>query len=284
MAIAARENLGWLIPERRQSAEALARGNALDVLEALNQRGALFQQDIKILTKLLPTHLEEALRELAALGLVTCDSFAAVRKIVDDSGKRARARRPNATARSGRWSLFPGIVEEVSPEDYLHRWCLQLVARYGVIFRDLLHRETAAPSWGQLVPMLRRMERRGELRGGRFVKDVGGEQYGTEQAIYALRKLRDAAADDPWVAVSGADPLNLAGILTEDAKLPAIHSNTLIWQNGTLVATKRGGEIHFHQTVLPEDQLDLTRALHAGRRLPPQTIPIGFPRARPTAG
>ncbi len=285
MAIVQRENLGWLVPDVRQSAEALARGNAQDVLEALQSRGALFHQDIKILTKLLPTHLDEALRELAALGLITCDSFSAVRKIVDESGtKKSRTRRKaSATCRAGRWSLFPGIVEEVSAEDYLHRWCLQLVTRYGVIFRDLLHRESAAPSWAQLVPMLRRMERRGELRGGRFVKNAGGEQYGTEQAIYALRKLRDAKLDDPWVAVSGTDPLNLAGVLSDDLKVPAIHTNALIWQNGQVVGTKRGGEIEFLRPVDPTDQAEMTRALHAGRRLPPQTIPIGFPRRRSTA-
>ena len=285
MAIVQRENLGWLIPDVRQSAEALARGNAQDVLEALKSRGALFHQDIKILTKLLPTHLDEALRELAALGLITCDSFSAVRKIVDESGtKKSRTRRKaNATSRAGRWSLFPGIVEDVTAEDYLHRWCLQLIARYGVIFRDLLHRESAAPSWAQLVPMLRRMERRGEIRGGRFVKNAGGEQYGTEQAIYALRKLRDAKQEDPWVAVSGTDPLNLAGVLTEEHKVPAIHTNALIWQNGQVVATKRGGEIEFLRPVSANDQMEMTRALHAGRRLPPQTIPIGFPRRRSTA-
>lgn len=286
MAIVLRDNLGWLIPDVRQSAEALARGNAHDVLEALQSRGALFHQDIRVLTKLLPTHLDEALRELAALGLVTCDSFSAVRRIVDDShAKKSRSRRrTNATARAGRWSLFPGIVEEVTPEDYLHRWCQQLVQRYGVLFRDLLHRETAAPSWAQLVPMLRRMERRGELRGGRFVKNAGGEQYGTEQAIYALRKLREAKPDDPWVAVSGNDPMNLAGVMTDDAKIPAIHTNTLVWQNGQLIATKRGGEISFHHAVPPEEQMEMTRALHAGRRLPAQTVPIGFPRRRSTAG
>ena len=281
MAIMSRENVGWLIPDNRPSAEALARGNALDVLEALKQRGALFQQDIKILTKLLPAHLDEALRELAALGLITCDSFSSVRKIVGDGlVKKSRRRGSMATARAGRWSLFPGIVEEVSSEDYLHRWCQQLVARYGVIFRDLLHRETAAPSWAQLVPMLRRMERRGELRGGRFVKNVGGEQYGTEQAIYALRKLRDAPTTDPWVAVSGADPLNLAGVLTDDAKVPAIHSNTLIWQNGKLVAAKRGGEIQFHQDVPPDEQIEMQRALNAGRRLATRAELVGMPRPR----
>jgi len=278
MAIMLRENLGWLTPINRESSESMARGNAIDVLEALRQRGALFYQDLRILTKLLPAHLDEALLELSALGLVTCDHFGAVR-ISTDKRKASRAKKLGSTkTKAGRWSLFPGIVEEVSYDQYLQNWCEQLIARYGVVFRDLLHRESSAPSWGQLVPVFRRMERIGELRGGRFVQGVGGEQYGTEQAIYSLRKLREASEDDPWVAISATDPLNLSGILSDDARIPAIHTNTLIWQNGKLIALKRGGEIHYIVAPNAADEPEMRRALHAGRRLPPQIQPVGFPR------
>lgn len=276
IALLARENLGWLVPTSRVSAEGQARGNALDVLEALKARGALFYQDLKILTKLLPTHLEEALRELAALGLVTCDSYAGVREIVEPNPKKRRTKKRYATGKtaSGRWSLFPGIIEEVPPDEALQQWCLQLLARYGVVFRDLLARESAAPSWAKLVPIFRRMERRGEVRGGRFVSGVGGEQYGMEQAIYQLRKLRDDTKEEPWVAISGVDPLNLCGILTDDPKIPAIHTNSIVLHKGRPIAIKRGGEIQFvgELPTTPEQdaaslQFELTQSLHAGRRV-----------------
>ncbi|PHS03288.1 MAG: DEAD/DEAH box helicase [Blastopirellula sp.] len=286
MALLLRENLGWLLPTSRVTCEEKTRGNASEVLEALKQRGALFSQDLRVLTKLLPTHLEESLRELAALGLVTSDSFSGVRQVVDDVKRKRRNRRPmrRAENKSGRWSLFPGIVESVSKEEYLQHWCQQLLNRYGVVFRDLLTRESAAPSWVYLVSMFRRMERRGEVRGGRFVADVAGEQYGTEQAVYALRKLRDDKETDPWVAISGADPLNLIGIISQGAKLPALHTNAAIIQNGNVVAVKQSGKVQFAKEVTPEEEHQMTRSLHAGRKVPKATLSLPRRMQKPDAG
>ncbi|MCC9605170.1 DEAD/DEAH box helicase [Blastopirellula sp. JC732] len=285
MTIALRANLGWLLPTDHQSAESLARGNATEALEALRQRGALFDQDLRILTKLLPTHLEEALRELAALGLITCDSFVGVREMVDEVLKKRKAkRRGGAVTRTGRWSLFPGIVETPTSDEHAQNWCWLLLARYGVVFRDVLTRESTAPPWWRLVAAFRRMERRGEIRGGRFIADVAGEQYATEATIYALRKLRNDETVDDWIAISAADPVNLFGVVTPGGRIPAIAGNSLVIRNGQIVASKRSGKIDFHLDSTSEEMHEMTRALHAGRRIPPREIPLGMPRRRSTAG
>ncbi|MFI4875525.1 MAG: DEAD/DEAH box helicase [Blastopirellula sp. JB062] len=285
MTIALRANLGWLLPSDHAPAESLARGNATDVLEALQGRGALFDQDLRILTKLLPTHLEEALRELAALGLITCDSLVGVREMVDDVLKKRKAKRRGAApTRTGRWSLFPGIVETPSSDEIVQNWCWLLLSRYGVVFRDVLTRESTAPPWWRLVACFRRMERRGEIRGGRFIADVAGEQYATEATIYALRKLRSDESDDPWIAISAADPVNLFGVVTAGGRIPAVSGNALILRNGRILASKRSGKIDFHVDVAPEEMHEMTRALHAGRRVAPREIPLGLPRRRSSAG
>src|SRR5262249_20533013 len=148
-----REELMGLLPPERQAPQAKLRGGAQAVLEALTARGALFFADLKAATGLLPTQLEDALRELAAVGLVTSDSFAAVRKIVEGnkspraSRSKARRRLHGASAPIGRWSLFPVATVAESREAYLDHWCWQLLKRWGVVFRDLVVRESSAPSW-----------------------------------------------------------------------------------------------------------------------------------------
>src|SRR5262249_4715175 len=159
-------------------------------------RGALFFQDLKSLTGLLPSQLEESLRELAALGLVSSDTFAAVRAI-EATSKRAdtltKLRRfakikvHRTASPIGRWSLFPGTLGAPERGQQVERWCKLLLARYGVLFRDVLAREPAAPPWWELVRNLRRMELRGEVRGGRFIAGVGGEQFALETAVSRLR-------------------------------------------------------------------------------------------------
>ncbi|HTN74827.1 MAG TPA: DEAD/DEAH box helicase, partial [Pirellulaceae bacterium] len=213
LSLALREDLPWLLPPDRQSAEPLARGNASLVLELFARRGALFFSELKTQTALLATQLEEALRELAALGLVTSDAFAAVRSIVGGTKPHATRRRKPLTmfrglaAPIGRWSRFPGEVATVERHDYLQHWCQQLLTRYGVVFRDLLARESAAPAWWELVSVFRRLEMKGEVRGGRFVRGVGGEQFATETAVQRLREVRDAGPSDDWCLISAADPL-----------------------------------------------------------------------------
>lgn len=270
LSLARREDLPWLLPPGRESAEPLARGNALAVLEALSQRGALFFSELKSRSGLLQVHLEEALRELAALGLVTSDAFAAVRSIVDTK-KAAGRRKPLGVYRGlsapiGRWSRFPGEVASPERQEYLAAWCRQLLVRYGIVFRDLLARESAAPSWWELVPIFRRLEMQGQVRGGRFVTGVGGEQYASDAAIEQLRTLRDAGPSGEWIVVSAADPLNLIGVLTDAAKLPATHKNAFLLRDGEVVATKEASHVEFIADVDLCLQAEMRRALLLGRR------------------
>ena len=159
---------------------------------------------------------------------------------------RPRDRCTALAAPIGRWSLFPGPVAPASREKYLDAWCRQLLARYGVVFRDLLVRETSAPSWQDLVGTLRRMELRGEVRGGRFVSRVAGEQYALSEAVEPLRQAaRSRAATEPWIVISAADPLNLFGVITPGPRIPATHRNALVVQAGPAgrLAHRRRGRI-----------------------------------------
>jgi ATP-dependent Lhr-like helicase len=279
-----REDLAWLLPaaesaptngssaENGSNFDSRLRSNARQVLEALTARGALFLPELKTVTGLLPAHLEDALRELAALGLITSDAFAAVRTIVDGAkNSRGRHRRRGSvhaglSAPAGRWSRFPGAFEPPPREQYLEKWCRQLLRRYGVLFRDLLTRESAAPAWYELVPVLRRLELRGELRGGRFVAQVAGEQYATESAVEQLRQMRDQPPDNSWQLISAADPLNLIGIITDGPRIPATHKNAVILKDGRCLAAKQAGQITFFQQFDLATEADVRRALQVRRQ------------------
>ena len=293
IALALRDELPWLLPEERPSLEACASSAAREVLNVLDLRGALFYREIASLTGLLPTQLEDALRELAALGLVSSDTFAAVRHITAGHKKTLRrhsVRSMHSVASPvGRWSRFPGaITPPERKKTVVDRWCRQLLLRYGVIFRDLLAREPAAPPWYELVRVLRRMELRGEVRGGRFIAQVAGEQFALETVVSQLRELRDQPPDKRWAIISAADPVNLCGILTTDARIPATHKNYLILQAGRCVAAKITGRIELYAAVAPDVEAAMRRALQYGRRITsskdpslhrfqPRTTPVKLP-------
>ena len=283
-----RDDLPWLVaaPDSASSAsdavDGTLRGHSQRVLELLSSRGALFFQELKSLAQLLPAHLDEALRELAARGLITCDGFAAVRSFVRESKSTSRQRErsrlgASMNAPAGRWSRFPGQLGEPLPADErLARWCRLLLNRYGVIFRDLLTREASAPGWHELVPVLRRMELRGEIRGGRFVLGVAGEQFAAESAVEQLRATRDEPADDSWVLLSAADPLNLCGIIGGGPRVTATPKNSLILRGGRFVAAKQAGQVEFFVEFPPEQQAEMRRALQTGRRQPDSHVPASW--------
>lgn len=270
VSLAVRTDLEWLLPADRESTTRFARGNAQQVHEALCTHGALFADDLRQITGLLPSQLDDSLGELAALGLVTSDGYAPIRALVAGSPRHATRRRrgrPSARrgyARGGRWSRFPGYVRDVPASERTERWAWLLLKRYGVMFRDLLTREDAAPPWYQLVAFYRRLEARGEIRGGRFVAGVGGEQYALPTVVGRLRQLRDAEPDTRWVVLSAADPLNLIGIVTAGPRIPATRNNSFILRNGRLIASRVGGEVTFHVDVEPLERERMTRALRLG--------------------
>ncbi len=265
-----RDELAWLLPSGSTDGHGYyLRSNASEVYAALSQRGALFFKDLQKKTEIMPTHLEEALRELAALGLVTSDAFAAVRAIV--TARKSRRGRipnlPNPLTPIGRWSCFPGQVDVADPVVRAEHWCKLLLRRYGVVFRELLARETAAPRWYELVAMFRRMEMRGEVRGGRFVSGVAGEQFATEDAVTRLRNVRDTEPDGNWVVLSAADPLNLQGIINDEERLPATHRNALVLRDGCCVAKMESRQIEFlDDEIDSQAQWQMRRAIQLGRK------------------
>ena len=207
--------------------------------------------------------------ELAQLGLVTSDGVAPLRALTSkrraDRRRGGRRRADGASAGqlagSGRWSLFPGAINPPAADEVLLCWARQLLRRWGVVFRDLLVREAAAPTWGELVPTFRRLEARGEIRGGRFVADVGGEQYAATSAVEHLRQTRDAEPSGQFLVVAGSDPLNLAGIVTRSERVAAKVTNSLAWRDGQVVAALDSGTLRFPEPLSPEIEIELARRL-----------------------
>ncbi len=292
LSLLLREELSGLLTSEHEAAPVPLRSTAEAVLAALKAHGALFFGELKVISGTLPSQLEETLRELSAAGLVTSDTFAAVRKIVDErkSASRARqkSRRPvhTATTPVGRWSLFPGPLSAATREAYLEAWARQLLKRWGVLFRDVLIREVNAPRWQDLLPVLRLLELRGEVRGGRFVSGVAGEQYALPSAVDALREARRELEDgqpQDWTVVSAADPINLFGVITPGTRIPATHRNALIVRGGQLVASRQAGVAEFYDTFDEATQWTMRRAMTLGRKPVDKTVPPAAPRIQPQA-
>lgn len=249
-----RRDLAWLFPIARPGATpgVLGVGMALSsvahaVFQALHERGACFFADLTRRTGHLAAEVEQALWELVAAGLVTADGFDPLRALVDPRRRRAegkdRARRPRHSA--GRWALWEAHPDENEPDDDqdrtqvprpIEQWARQLARRYGVVFRDLLKREALPVTWRELVSQYRKMEWRGEMRGGRFVSGCSGEQFALPEAVETLRAVRrEAQTGEAELRLSAADPLNLAGIILPGDRIASHISNPVIFRNGKLV-------------------------------------------------
>ena len=133
------------------------------------------------------------------------------------------------------------------------------------MFRDVLGRESVAPPWHDLARTFRRLEHRGDIRGGRFISGVAGEQFGTEEAVQQLRHVRELKTSDPWIVISAADPLNLVGAITHSPRVPATHKNAVIIDNGRYVASKEASQIVFFEAVSRSTAAAMTRDLRHGR-------------------
>jgi ATP-dependent Lhr-like helicase len=248
ISLVKRADLAWVLPPEREVPIGFARWDAQEAYEALKNHGALFFNDLLTVTKLLPSQLEDAIRELAALGLVTSDGFAAVRSLSSKTkhvGRRRLKSRKAAYSQGGRWSRFPPFVQPVSGEERAERWAWLLLRRYGVMFRDLLTRESPAPAWRELLPVYRRLEMRGEIRGGRFVGGVAGEQFALPEAVDQLRKHREEPASENWSVISAVDPLNLIGIVTSEARVPAMRGNRIALRDGRPIVARESRQIRW---------------------------------------
>jgi len=256
-----REDAEWLVNlfgTSDQDATPALSAVAQDLLRYLQERGASFFTDLVKGTGHLATEVEDGLWELSAAGLVTADGFDNLRALIDPRRRRAegreRTRRPRHGA--GRWTLLrptrphapptlasqgsvgAGAASSGPPPAPIDQVAGQLLRRYGVVFRELLSRESLNLAWRDLLVQYRRLEFRGEIRGGRFVSGFIGEQFALPEALEALRAMRKAGTGGGQeIRISAADPLNLVGVILPGPRVPSVPTNYLVFRDGLPIRT-----------------------------------------------
>jgi ATP-dependent Lhr-like helicase len=241
---------------------------ATRVLDRLSTRGATFFHELRAACDLSDDQLRTTLAELVAAGTISSDGFAGLRALI---GGAAHGR-PEA---AGRWFAIAGGADTsaearltgAAPQDAVEIFAWTLLRRYGVIFRRLLHREAAGVPWRDLVRVYRRLEARGEIRGGRFVSGMSGEQFALPEAVERLREIRRSTPDDAFVTITGADPLNLTGIITDGDRIRASTSARIVYRRGVPVAAMEGDMLRMLAPLEPVDAANAAAAA-AGRRVP----------------
>lgn len=235
------------------------------VVDHLGAHGASFFDEIGDGAHLLRTELEDALAELVVRGRIHCDSFGGLRALLvpaskRDGGSRHRRRKPLFGIQdAGRWALIragaPAGSGSAQAEAVEHV-ARTLLRRYGVVCWRLLEREAAwLPPWRELVRVYQRLEARGEIRGGRFISGIPGEQFALPEAVAALRQVRRRTADGKWVAIAATDPANLLGTLLPGEKVARVPGSRVLYRDGLAIAVLIGGEVKFLETLpLPEAQ------------------------------
>jgi ATP-dependent Lhr-like helicase len=256
---------------------------AQSVADYLRTHGASFFDEIAEGVHLLPTQAEEALAELVALGIVNSDSFGGLRALLIPSDRRRPAMGGRHRRRialfgmdsAGRWALVrrdpvalaaagagASAAERRGEDEVVEHVARTLLRRWGVVFWRLLAREADwLPPWRDLLMCYRRLEARGEIRGGRFVSGFTGEQYAAPEAIGLLREMRRKQPAQTFVSLSGADPLNLVGILTPGARVPSLSSNRVLYRDGVPVAVFVGGEVRFLEKLEAKEQWEAQNLL-----------------------
>ncbi|MGQ0666582.1 MAG: DEAD/DEAH box helicase [Nitrospiraceae bacterium] len=250
-----REESVWLMAAQDDAAVSAGSGPSVhlssvarDLSRVLHESGASFFADLVRITNHLPAEVEDGLWELVAAGLVTADGFDNLRALMDPHRRRAegreRSRRPRHAV--GRWALLRQADScQLSAVSLSERVACQLLRRYGVVFRDLLARESLVPSWRDLLVQYRRMELGGEVRGGRFVSGFTGEQFALPEAVEslrAMRRCRAGAASPQEIRISASDPLNLVGVILPGARVPAVPTNYIVFRDGVPVRTGMVGD------------------------------------------
>jgi len=234
-----REDADWMMPRHPAAEQVENTGlspGAQRVLDFLRQRGASFFADIVRGTEKLKAEIETALWELVAAGLVTADGFENLRSLIDPARRSGqgsgRITRPRHA--SGRWAVLH-TEDGVERNRAVEAACWMLLRRYGIVVRDVLVRESNLPPWRELLMAFRRLEDRGEIRGGRFVDGFLGEQFALPVAVESVRAMRKSEPGQVTMTLSAADPLNLVGILVPGDRVAAISGNTVAFRNGAAV-------------------------------------------------
>jgi ATP-dependent Lhr-like helicase len=243
--------------------EAPLGDDARTVLSVLRSRGASFFRDLTSACGLDADQLRSAIGELVACGLASADGFSGLRALV----WAARGRPAQHDRRSnfaGRWTAIAAGGEGVSRDEAVELQAWSLLRRYGVVFRRLLARETNAATWRELTRVYRRVEARGEIRGGRFVTGMSGEQFALPDAVEQLRETRRIRAGDALITISGADPLNLTGIVTVGERIRTAGRTRIVYHDGVPLAAVEGGVLRELGPIDPRLAAEVSRAL-AGR-------------------
>jgi ATP-dependent Lhr-like helicase len=272
IALLDRRRLPLWISHLSQTSTTAPSPRAQVLLDCLHAQGALFFDELAEASHLLRPQVEEALGELVAFGLVTSDSFAGLRGLLVPSNQRrpiSGAKRRGRILRfdiesGGRWALIRRAlpVDDQGRAAAIEHVARALLQRYGVVFWRLLAREANwLPAWRDLLRVYRRLEARGEIRGGRFVAGFSGEQYALPEAIGLLRETRRRPPSEQWISLSGADPLNLIGVLTPGPRLAALTDNRLVYRDGILVATLSAGKVQFLTTLDAKSQWEAEKRL-----------------------
>jgi ATP-dependent helicase Lhr and Lhr-like helicase len=249
------------------------------VLKTLNDGGALFFHEIVQRSGLLQSRVEEALGELSGQGWVTADGFEGLRALLVPSEKRKsfgdheRKRRHKVVTSiesAGRWSLLRKLsvnqADCAQPRDEaIEVFARVLLRRYGVVFRRLLENESLKVSWYELGRVYRRLEARGEIRGGYFIAGVSGEQFALPEAIGSLRSIRKETASNQLVTISAADPLNLVGILTPGPRITSTLANRILLRNGVPIAALEAGKVISLDKDHEVSQSEIEKALKVGK-------------------
>ncbi|OOG43560.1 DEAD/DEAH box helicase [Rhodanobacter sp. C05] len=267
-------NMWTSIASAENTQDILLSSRAQAVADALGEQGALFFDELLGVTHLLRTELEDALGELVAAGRVSADSFAGLRALLlpaakRDGGRHRRLRRHllNGIEDAGRWSLTCSGGRSKADPDAIEHIARTLLHRYGVVFWKLLEREAPwLPSWRELLWVYRRLEARGEIRGGRFIEGLVGEQFALPEAIAPLRAVRQRVDDGELVCLSGCDPLNLIGTVLVGDKVPALTGSRVLYRNGVAIAALVGGKL---APLIELSVTDIQIAKHALLRHPP---------------
>ncbi len=268
----------WNAVQRRAIVEEPALSSRAQALaEYLDEHGASFFDELAGGTRMLRAELEDALGQLVAAGRVTADSFAGLRALLLPAEKRGGGRRGRRRALfgiedAGRWSLIrrrAGDADEAHAPEHVEHVARTLLRRYGVVcFRVIERERDMLPPWRDLLRVYHRLEARGEIRGGRFVAGISGEQFALPEAIAPLRRVRQTPRDGTLVCVAGTDPLNLVGIVAAGSKVPAVSGSRVLYRDGLPVATLVAGEMQLLAAADEREQWALKLALF-GREAQP---------------
>jgi ATP-dependent Lhr-like helicase len=274
ITLLARRNVPLWATLAGQSGPVHLTSRAQGVAEFIREHGASFFDEIVEQVRMLPVEVEEALAELVALGLVNSDSFAGLRVLLMPSSRRGKSsshtvRRKRrlalfGMADAGRWALVrrPAAGAPHRGDEAVELIVRTLLRRWGVIFWKLLGREANwLPPWRDILMCCRRLEARGEIRGGRFVAGFSGEQYATPEAVGALRDVRRKPNSQRLVSLSAADPLNLVGIITPGARLASLAGNRLLYRDGVPIATYAADEVQFLEALAEAEKWQVQTAL-----------------------